>query len=630
MYQFKSLEEYQNYHQQSLQNPNEFWSEIANNFEWNQKWETVHSGDFKEANIKWFEGAKLNITQNAIDRWASKTPNKTALIYEANDPSEKNIVFTYQDVLEQVEKIAGSLRSLGIQKGDRVCLYMGMVPELLFSALACARIGAVHSVVFGGFSAKSLADRINDCTAKALIINDCSFRGNKEIPLRDIALEACQETPSIEYIITHQRSDKNLEAVEKELLWNDFIKRDGESHCEIMNAEDPLFILYTSGSTGKPKGLVHTCAGYMVWSAFTFANVFQVEEKDTFWCTADIGWITGHSYMTYGPMLNGATQVMFEGVPTYPEASRFWDVIDKHQVTHFYTAPTAIRALMACGDEFVEDAKLDSLKVLGSVGEPINQEAWEWYYQKVGREKCHIVDTWWQTETGGIMISSFPGISEMKPTYATLPLPGIEPVLVDQEGQQLKTQEKTSGRLCINKPWPGIARTIYGDHERYKQVYLSTFNGRYFTGDGAINDQGNFRITGRVDDVVNVSGHRIGTAEVESVIDEHEHVIEAAVIGAPHDIKGEALWAFAISHSQDWKQIYTDVCKMVTEEIGSFAKPERVILVKNLPKTRSGKIMRRVLRKLASGEYQQIGDTSTLLDSSVVDEIKNSIESQDV
>lgn len=627
----ESKEQYHEKHQQSLTQRDAYWESVAGHYDWKKKWDRVQSGDFNDLKIKWFEGAKLNITENCLDRHATKTPNKVAIYWEPNDPKEKAKIFTYSEVLKQVNKFSNVLKSHGVEKGDRVCLYMSMVPELLFAALACARVGAVHSVVFGGFSAKALAGRINDCQAKLLITNDEGPRGSKAVALKSIADQALKECPQVKTVLTLKRTGADIRMQAGRDIWlNELLENASDQYrAEVMEAEDPLFILYTSGSTGQPKGLVHTCAGYMIWTGETFKNVFQANADDVFWCTADIGWITGHSYIAYGPMLNGATQVMFEGVPTWPDASRFWQICDKYKVTHFYTAPTAIRALEASGDEYLANADLSSLKVLGTVGEPINEEAWEWYFEKIGKKKCPIVDTWWQTETGGIMISTLAGVTESIPSYATLPLPGVDPVLVDSNGKAIEGNP-AQGNLCIGSPWPGMARTIYGDHERFRQTYFTTYPGKYFTGDGAKRDQnGNYRITGRVDDVINVSGHRIGTAEVEDAIDEHSMVIESAVVGFPHEIKGQGIMAYVITTKNcEEKQdvLLGELNKIIIEMIGPIAKIERLIVTSDLPKTRSGKIMRRILRKIAANEMDQLGDTSTLLNPEVVDEIIQKLE----
>ncbi len=634
MKKITSLSDYNDQYSYAAEANVKYWEEVAAGFEWQKKWDFVLSGDFTKANIKWFDGAVTNITTNAIDRHLKHRANKVALMFAANDPKELVQKITYQELSKQVNRLANGLKSLGVKKGDRVCLYMGMVPELMYTLLACARIGAVHSVVFGGFSAKALASRINDCGAKLLITNDGSFRGNKVIDLKSIVDEALVECPKIEKVVIAKRINTDFSPSNKldrsyeELSYTDLIKEQS-SDClaEPMQAEDALFILYTSGSTGKPKGLVHTTAGYMVYVAHSFKNVFQMEEQDIFWCTADIGWITGHSYLTYGPLLNGATTVMFEGVPTWPDAGRFWQVIDQLKVTHFYTAPTAIRSLQLQGLEFVKKHKLNSLKVLGSVGEPINEEAWHWYFEHIGKKKCPIVDTWWQTETGGIMISPIAKVTELIPAMATKPLPGVFPVLMDEKGSEI-TESKAEGRLCIKRPWPSMARSIYGDHQRFIDTYFSTFKGYYFTGDGAKrDDQGNYRITGRVDDIIIVSGHNIGTAEVESAIDEHSDVVECAVVGYDHDIKGQAIYAFVIVNKSitNEEQLISELNNLVNKHLGPIAKPEKIQIVPDLPKTRSGKIMRRILRKIAQGS-RDFGDTSTLLDPNIVEVIQSGVK----
>lgn len=607
--------------------PNTYWGGIAEAFEWSRKWDSVLTGSFKDNDVKWFEGGELNITINCLDRHVKINPDKTALKFIANDPNSPVKDYSYKNLLSEVNKTANMLKSLDVKKGDRVIIYMSMTPELLISVLACARIGAVHSVVFAGFSAQALAGRVEDAGAKIILTNDLGLRGEKKIKLKEIVDESLKlkECMTVEKVLIYKLEDTKIELnAERDFIWND-IQNTFSDEClpEIMKSEDPLFTLYTSGSTGKPKGILHTTAGYMVWSAFTFANVFQVKDEDLFWCTADIGWITGHSYITYGPLLNGKTTVMFEGIPTFPDAGRFWSEIQRNKITHFYTAPTAIRALMACGDEYVLKYDLSSLKVIGSVGEPINDEAWHWYNDLVGKKKCPIVDTWWQTETGGIMISPLAGITKTIPCFATKPLPGVFPVLVDEKGEEIVDIE-AEGRLCIKQPWPGIVRSIWGDHERFVQTYFSTFPSLYFTGDGCRRDaQGNFRITGRVDDVINVSGHRIGTAEVEDAIDQHPKVVESAVVGFPHDIKGQGIYAFVIVHKGCPETINQEINEMVVKHIGPIARPDKILIVSGLPKTRSGKIMRRILRKIASSEFDNFGDISTLLDPGVVEEIKH-------
>jgi len=628
MKKIASPTEYEKAWRDSQENTDAYWREIAQTYQWSKDFDSVSSGDFNDLEIKWFEGGETNITTNCLDRHLETRGEKRALIWEPNSPEEEAITLTYKELHAEVCRFANVLKNQGIKKGDRVCFYMSMVPELLTGVLACARIGAVHSVVFGGFSAQALAGRVNDCGAVMVITNDEAYRGPKTIPLKAITDEALQSCPGVKSVLVRERTYAAVSyksGRDHKLL--DLLKEAApDCPAEAMKAEDPLFILYTSGSTGSPKGLMHTTAGYMVWAAETFKQVFQMSEEDLYWCTADIGWITGHSYITYGPLLNGSTTMMFEGVPTFPDAGRFWDVIDKYNVTHFYTAPTAIRALQACDIDLVRNKDLSSLKVLGSVGEPINEEAWQWYYKEVGKERCPIVDTWWQTETGGIMISSLAGVTPSLATYATLPLPGVSPEIMDAEGQVMPPGA-AQGNLCLSKPWPGIARTIWGDHERYRQTYFSTYPGRYFTGDGAKRDaQGRFRITGRVDDVINVSGHRIGTAEVEDALNEHPQVIESAVVGFPHSIKGQGIYAYVICTSENDNkvndQLNSELNSLITKIIGPLAKPDKVQVVPGLPKTRSGKIMRRILRKIAAGESDSLGDTSTLLNPEVIEEIK--------
>jgi len=624
-----SKTEYNNNYALSQSAPDTFWANVADELEWFSKWDRVQSGDFKNLDIKWFEGGELNITVNCLDRHLEKRGDKVAIIWEPNDSAkpEEVVKLTYKQLHAKVCQFANVLKDHGVKKGDRVCFYMSMVPELMIGALACARIGAIHSVVFGGFSAKALAGRINDCQAKMVITCDEAYRGAKTIPLKKICDEALEECPCVETVLVRERTMSGVSYKEgRDISLMPLLeKASPENTPEVMQAEDPLFILYTSGSTGTPKGLMHTTAGYMTWTYYTFQNVFQMEEKDIWWCTADIGWITGHSYMTYGPLLNGVTQVLFEGVPTYPDAGRFWEVVDKYQVTHFYTAPTAIRALQACDIELVKKHNLESLKVLGSVGEPINEEAWEWYHKHIGKGRCPIADTWWQTETGGIMISSLAGVTESIPAYATLPLPGVNPQLVDSEGNPL-TENPASGNLCLERPWPGMARTIWGNHERYRETYFSAYPGKYFTGDGAKRDEfGRYRITGRVDDVINVSGHRIGTAEVEDAINEHEDIVESAVVGYPHDIKGQGIYAYVICHpgvDKNSDELSSSLNEIINKMIGPIAKPDKIQVVSGLPKTRSGKIMRRILRKIAAKEGSNFGDTSTLLNPEIVEEIK--------
>jgi len=623
----KSFDEYKKVYQQSQEDREAFWEHQAGTFYWRKSWDKVHSGGFEEGDIKWFEGGKLNITENALDRHLNTIGNKVAFIFEPNHPDSFRRTITYRQLHEDVCRFANVLTSKGIQKGDRVCIYMAMTPELVIAALACARIGAVHSIVFAGFSAQSLAERMQDCDAKMLITNDGLRRGDKHVPLKDISDEALKSTPSVKNVIVCQRTNRDINWVEgRDEWWHLLIRNASKEHEAVeMDAEDPLFILYTSGSTGKPKGMVHTCGGYMVGTSYSFSNVFQVAEEDIFWCTADAGWITGHSYIIYGPLFSGATGVIFEGTPTYPDAGRFWEVVEKYRVTHFYTAPTAIRALMKADGNYPEKYDLSSLKVLGSVGEPINEEAWHWYHQKVGGGRCPIVDTWWQTENGAIMISSLAGVTPEKPGFATLPLPGVDPVIMDEEGNILEGPG-VEGNLCIRSPWPSIARTIWKDHDRYIETYLSAYKGYYFTGDGCRRDENGFyRITGRVDDVLNVSGHRLGTAEIENAINEHDNVIESAIVGYPHDIKGQGIYAYLICENTpaDVEALKKEIHEIVTKIIGPIAKPDKVQVVPGLPKTRSGKIMRRILRKVAAQELENLGDTSTLLDPEVVDAIKD-------
>lgn len=624
--QIKSLEEYKKAYQNSISDPESFWAGQAETFSWHKKWDKVLEWNFEEPNIKWFQGAKFNITENCIDRHLPERADQVAILWEPNDPQQPNRTLTYQELHDEVSKTANALKANGIKKGDRVCFYMPMVPELAIGVLACARVGAVHSVVFAGFSASALADRIKDASCKMVICSDYNSRGPKFIPVKKVVDEAlAMGCDSVETVLVHKNSNEALQwNPEIDKWWHEEVDHQ-DSVCvpESMDAEDMLFILYTSGSTGKPKGVVHTCGGYMVYAEYTFRNAFQYEEGDVYWCTADIGWITGHSYIVYGPLLAGATTLMFEGVPTYPDASRFWQVCEKHQVNQFYTAPTAIRALMAFGDQYVDAFDLKSLKVIGSVGEPINLEAWNWYNEKVGRKRCPIIDTWWQTETGGMMITPLPGITDTKPCYASYPMPGIQLELVDNEGNLIEGND-VEGLLCISFPWPSMLRTTYGDHERCRQTYFSTFPGKYFTGDGARRDEeGRYRIIGRVDDVINVSGHRLGTAEVENAINQHENVVESAVVGYPHDIKGQGIYAYVITQHavSDVDAFIEEIKKVVTKVIGPIAKPDVIQVVSGLPKTRSGKIMRRILRKVASGDSSNLGDTSTLLNPEIVDEL---------
>jgi acetyl-CoA synthetase len=623
--QIKSFEEYQSEYNRSINNPKEFWAEKAKHFSWRELWDSVLEWDFNEPNIRWFVNAKLNITENCLDRHLEKIGNKTAIIWEPNNPTDEVVKLTYKELHREVCKFANVLKNNGAKKGDRICIYMPMVPELAIATLACARIGAIHSVVFAGFSAKALADRINDATCNIVLTSDEGYRGSKTTEIKTIVDEALESCPSIEKSIVLRRTGGKVDMKTGRDVWwhEELLNVDANCEAEEMDAEDELFILYTSGSTGQPKGIVHTTGGYMVYTAYSFQNVFQYSGDDVYWCTADIGWITGHSYIVYGPLLSGATTLMFEGVPTYPDAGRFWEIVDKHQVNIFYTAPTAIRALEACDIEFVNKYNLSSLKVLGSVGEPINEEAWEWYHKNIGKEKCPIVDTWWQTETGGIMISPLAGITKLKPTFATLPLPGVQPCIVDADGNEIEGNN-VEGNLCIKFPWPSMLRTIYGEHERCKQTYFSTYKGKYFTGDGCKRDEnGMYRITGRVDDVINVSGHRMGTAEVENALDEHHDVVESAVVGYPHDIKGQGIYAYVICAKEvNEDELRKELLEVVTKEIGPIAKPDIIQIVKGLPKTRSGKIMRRILRKIAEGDTSNLGDISTLLDPEVVKEIQ--------
>ncbi len=629
-YKIDSLEQYFKHYNKSIREPRKFWGKIAEeNFTWYQQWDKVVDFDMAEADIKWFSGAKVNIVKNAIDRHLNKRGEKTAIIFEPNNPDEEAQHITYNELYVRVNKMANVLLNQGIKKGDRVCIYLPMIPELAVAILACARIGAIHSVVFAGFSSNAIASRINDSECKMVITSDGGYRGNKTIELKSIVDEALKSCPSIQKVLVVKRTNAEVQMLENRDLWlQPLLDEASENNvAQIMDAEDPLFILYTSGSTGKPKGMVHTIAGYMVYTAYTFKNVFNYEENDIYWCTADIGWITGHSYILYGPLLNGATTVIFEGIPSYPDHSRFWEVIQKHNVTQFYTAPTAIRALAKESLDFVERFKLDSLKVIGSVGEPINEEAWHWYNDHVGGKRCPLVDTWWQTETGGIMLSPIPFVTPTKPTYATLPLPGIQPVLMDDKRNEIE-ENQVSGSLCIKFPWPGIARTIWGDHQRYKDTYFSAFPGKYFTGDGALRDEvGYYRITGRVDDVVIVSGHNLGTAPIEDAINEHPAVAESAIVGFPHDVKGNALYGYVMlketGEGRNQDNLRIEINQMIASQIGPIAKLDKIQFVSGLPKTRSGKIMRRILRKIAEGDFASFGDTSTLLNPEIIDEIKD-------
>ena len=620
---YRTAGSYQQAKQHANDNPEAFWADIAKNFEWHTPWSKLLEYDFHTPKVSWFLGGKLNITENCLDRHLKTQPDKTAIIFEPNDPNETAQHISYSELHSKVCRAANMLKANGAKKGDRICIYMPMTPELAIAVLACARIGAIHSVVFAGFSATALAARINDAECSILLTADGGFRGLKVTPLKDIADEALKTCPSVKNCIVLQRTSQNISWNPVDLWWHEELEKVNDNcPAEVMDSEDPLFILYTSGSTGKPKGMVHSCGGYMVYTAYSFQNVFQYQKGDVYWCTADIGWITGHSYIVYGPLAVGATTVMFEGVPSYPDYGRFWEVCAKHKVNQFYTAPTAIRAMQKHPVELVNKHDLSSLKVLGSVGEPINAEAWHWYDKHVGKHNCPIVDTWWQTETGGILITSLAGVTPQKPTYATLPMPGVQVVLLDNEGNEIEGE--TEGILAIKHPWPSIARTIWGDHERYKNVYFSAYPGYYFPGDGALRDaEGNFRITGRVDDVVIVSGHNLGTAPIENALNAHESVVESAVVGFPHDVKGNALHAFVIPNAKVESNKLTDELRaLVSKTIGPIAKPDRIQVVSGLPKTRSGKIMRRILRKLAAGEYDQLGDVSTLLNPEIIEEIK--------
>jgi len=630
-YQIRSLKEYQKAYKESVEDPEKFWAGIAENFYWRKKWDKVLDWNFSKPSIKWFEGAKLNITENCLDRHLEKLGDTPAIIWEPNNPEEHHRILTYKNLYDKVNQFANVLKNNKVQKGDRVCIYMGMIPELAIAVLACARIGAVHSVVFGGFSAQSIADRLTDAKAEFIITCDGAFRGNKDIPLKSVIDDALIACAFVKKVIVCTRTRIPVSMIKgRDVWWEDeirLVETQGNPLCpaQEMDAEDMLFILYTSGSTGKPKGVVHTSGGYMVWTNYTFVNTFQYQPGEVHFCTADIGWITGHSYIAYGPLSAGATTVIFEGVPTWPNAGRLWDIIDKHKVNILYTAPTAIRSLMSFGLAPVKDKSLGSLRVLGTVGEPINEEAWHWYKNNIGKGKCPVVDTWWQTETGGILITNLAGVTPEIPSYATLPMPGIQPILVDENGKEI-TGNNVSGNLCITHPWPGILRTTYGDHDRCRTNYFATYPNLYFTGDGALRDEkGNYRITGRVDDVLNVSGHRIGTAEVENAINMHAGVVESAVVGYPHDIKGQGIYAFVISNSShgDSELRKKDITATVSRIIGAIAKPDKIQFVTGLPKTRSGKIMRRILRKIAEGEINSLGDTSTLLDPLVVDDIKS-------
>ena len=630
-YQISNLEEYHQAYQKSIKQPAQFWEEIAQNFTWKKKWDSVSEWNFKDPKIEWFKGAQLNITENCLDRHLNKFGDHAAIIWESNNPNEQNRVLTYNDLYKQVCQFSHVLKNNGVKKGDTVCIYMGMIPELAIAVLSCARIGAIHSVVFGGFSAQSISDRLHDAKSEFVITCDGAFRGQKNIPLKSVIDEALISCPFVKRVIVYSRTQIPLNMIEgRDTWWEEEIKKIETKNCnifeaEVMEAEDPLFILYTSGSTGKPKGVVHSTAGYMIYTNYTFINTFQYQTNDIFFCTADIGWITGHSYLLYGPLSAGATTVLFEGIPTWPNASRLWDIIDKYKINTLYTAPTAIRSLMSYGLEPLKGKDLSSLKVLGTVGEPINEEAWHWYNTNIGKNKCPIIDTWWQTETGGILISNLAGITPAIPSFATLPMPGIIPCLIDENGKEIE-ENNVSGNLCIKQAWPSIIRTTFGDHERCRKTYFSTYENKYYTGDGAFRDaNGNYRITGRVDDVLNVSGHRIGTAEIENAINQHKGVIESAVVGYPHDIKGQGIYAYIIYNKNidDVIALNNNITQTVSNIIGPFAKLDKIQFVNGLPKTRSGKIMRRILRKIAENDLNNLGDITTLLDPNVVNEIKN-------
>jgi acetyl-CoA synthetase len=638
-FQIRSFEQYNQDYQKSVEDPEGFWGSVAEHFQWRKKWDKVLEWNFKEPKVEWFRGGKLNITENCIDRHLASMGDKPAIIWEPNHPEERTRTVTYNRLHKRVCQVAQMLINNGVKKGDRVCIYMGMIPELAYAVLGCARIGAIHSVIFGGFSAQSIADRLDDAKAEFIITCDGAYRGGKDIPLKAVIDDALVGNNTVKKVIVYTRTRTPVSMIKgRDLWWEDEMEH-AEAQVEQngvvsfpaaeMDAEDPLFILYTSGSTGKPKGVVHTTAGYMVWTTYTFVNVFQYQPGEIHFCTADIGWITGHSYIVYGPLSAGATSLMFEGIPTWPDAGRFWDIVDKYKANILYTAPTAIRSLMGFGLDPLKGKDLSSLRMLGSVGEPINEEAWHWYDEQVGKKKCPIVDTWWQTETGATLISNLAGVTPSKPSWATLPMPGVQPLLVDENGKEVTEKDEhglLKGNLCIKAPWPGILRTTYGDHERCRTNYFATYANLYFTGDGALKDEhGNYRITGRVDDVLNVSGHRIGTAEVENALNMHSGVVESAVVGYPHDIKGQGIYAYVIFNGRKTDDELTrkDILQTVTRIIGAIAKPDKIQFVSGLPKTRSGKIMRRILRKIAEGETANLGDTTTLLDPGVVDEIKN-------
>jgi acetyl-CoA synthetase len=623
----RSFEDYQKQYKLSVDDPEGFWASVAEDFTWTKKWDKVLEWDFHKAEVKWFDGGKLNITENCLDRHLKTRGNQIAIIWESNDPAEESRYITYRELYHQVCRVANMLKANGVKKGDRVCIYMPMIPETAFAMLACARIGAVHSVVFAGFSSGSLIDRINDAGCKLVLTTDGGFRGDKVINLKGIVDEALLKCPTVEKVLVAKRTGTAVKMKSgRDSWWEDELKRvSDECEAEAMDSEDLLFILYTSGSTGKPKGMVHTCGGYMVYTNYTFRTAFQYQEGQVYWCTADVGWITGHSYIVYGPLSAGAISLMFEGVPSWPDMGRFWHVAEKHRVNIFYTAPTAIRSLEKAPLSFVKQYDLHSVKVLGTVGEPINEEAWHWYHEHIGRGQCPVVDTWWQTETGGFMISPIANITKLKPAYATLPLPGVQPAIMDEYGKEV-TDTHVEGRLAIRFPWPSMARTIYGDHQRFKDTYFSTFPGKYFTGDGCKRDKdGYYRITGRVDDIIIVSGHNLGTAEIESAIDEHSAVCESAVVGFPHDIKGQGVYAYVICYDKPHEEenLRKEIREMVSKIIGPIAKPDKIQFVSGLPKTRSGKIMRRILRKVAEGDTSNLGDVTTLLDPGVVEEIKS-------
>jgi acetyl-CoA synthetase len=638
-FRINSFEQYHTDYKKSVEDPEGFWGNVADNFYWTKKYDKVLEWNFTEPKIEWFKGGKLNITENCIDRHLPEMADKPAIIWEPNNPEERVRTVTYARLHKRVCQFAQVLRNNGVKKGDRVCIYMGMVPELAYAVLGCARIGAIHSVIFGGFSAQSIADRLEDAQATFIVTCDGSYRGDKIIPLKAVIDDALIGNKTIKKVIVYTRTRTPVSMIKGRDIWwedemdiaEDEVEKNGvvSFPAEEMDAEDPLFILYTSGSTGKPKGVVHTCAGYMVWTTYTFVNMLNYNQGDVHFCTADIGWITGHSYIVYGPLAAGGTSLMFEGIPTFPDAGRFWDIIDKHQVNILYTAPTALRSLMSFGDAHLLGKNLSSLKTLGTVGEPINEEAWHWYDDNIGKNKCPIIDTWWQTETGGTLITNLAGITPAKPGWATLPMPGVQPIIVDEKGNEVTEvdeQGMIKGNLCIKAPWPGILRTTYGDHERCRVNYFATYPNLYFTGDGALKDpEGNYRITGRVDDVLNISGHRIGTAEVENAINMHSGVVESAVVGYPHDIKGQGIYAFVIynGHHGDENLRRQDISQTVAKIIGAIAKPDKIQFVKGLPKTRSGKIMRRILRKIAEGEIENLGDITTLLDPDVVAQIRD-------